>query len=192
MIVISIMVILMGIAVPLYQQSLIRARESVLREDLYTLRNAIDQYTLDKQRAPQTLADVAQAGYVKSIPRDPFTNSHDTWTTEMEDSMRSLDQKQPGIADVHSGSDGPAATAPLTIPGDVLPPQHGKPAEIALSPFASPHLPWLTYQTDSFRRQRRNMPIETKCLAAAIRPSRRRVEPKSAANRGSRRRRCEC
>ena len=105
MIVISIIIILMGIAVPLYQQSLIRARESVLREDLYTLRNAIDQYTLDKQRAPQTLADVAQAGYVKSIPRDPFTNSNDTWTTEMEDSLRSLDQTQPGIADVHSGSD---------------------------------------------------------------------------------------
>ena len=105
MIVVSIMVILMGIAVPLYQQSLIRARESVLREDLYTLRNAIDQYTLDKQKAPQTLADLTQAGYIKSIPRDPFTNSRDTWTTEMEDSMRSLDQTQPGIADVHSGSD---------------------------------------------------------------------------------------
>src|ERR1035437_3180848 len=83
MIVVSIMVILMGIAVPLYQQSLIRARESVLREDLYTLRNAIDQYTLDKQKAPQTLVDLTQAGYVKSIPRDPFTNSADTWTTEM-------------------------------------------------------------------------------------------------------------
>ncbi len=105
MIVISIMIILMGIAVPLYQQSLIRARESVLREDLYTLRNAIDQYTLDKQKAPQTLADLTQAGYIKSLPRDPFTNSRDTWTTEMEDSMRSLDQTQPGIADVHSGSD---------------------------------------------------------------------------------------
>ncbi len=105
MIVISIMVILMGIAVPLYQQSLIRARESVLREDLYTLRNAIDQYTLDKQKAPQTLSDLAQAGYIKALPRDPFTNSRDTWTTEMEDSMRSLDQTQPGIADVHSGSD---------------------------------------------------------------------------------------
>ena len=104
MIVIAIMIILMGIAVPLYQQSLVRARESVLREDLYTLRNAIDQYTLDKQRAPQTLADLTQAGYIKSIPKDPFTDSSDTWTTEMEDSMRSLDQTQPGIDDVHSGS----------------------------------------------------------------------------------------
>ena len=105
MIVIAIMIILMGIAVPLYQQSLVRARESVLREDLYTLRNAIDQYTLDKQKAPQSLSDLTQAGYVKSLPRDPFTDSNDTWTTEMEDSMRSLDQQQPGIADVHSGSD---------------------------------------------------------------------------------------
>jgi len=105
MIVIMIMIILMGIAVPLYQQSIIRARESVLREDLYTLRNAIDQYTLDKQRAPQTLQDLVQAGYIKLLPKDPFTGSTDTWTTEMEDSLRSLDQNQPGIADVHSGSD---------------------------------------------------------------------------------------
>jgi general secretion pathway protein G len=104
MIVILIMVILMGIAVPLYQQSIIRARESVLREDLYTLRNAIDQYTLDKQKAPQTLSDLVQTGYIKSLPKDPFTASSDTWTTEMEDSLRSLDQTQPGIADVHSGS----------------------------------------------------------------------------------------
>ncbi len=104
MIVIAIMVILMSIAVPMYQQSLVRARESVLREDLYTLRNAIDQYTLDKQKAPQTLSDLAQAGYVKSIPKDPLTDSSDTWTTEMEDSLRSLDQTSPGIADVHSGS----------------------------------------------------------------------------------------
>ena len=104
MIVILIMVILMGIAVPLYQQSLVRARESVLREDLYTLRNAIDQYTLDKQKAPQSLADLTQAGYIKVIPKDPFTDSSDTWTTEMEDSLRSLDQQNPGIDDVHSGS----------------------------------------------------------------------------------------
>ena len=105
MIVMMIMIILMGIAVPLYQQSIIRARESVLREDLYTMRNAIDQYTLDKQKAPQTLQDLVQAGYIKSLPRDPFTGSSDTWTTEMEDSLRSLDQQNPGIADVHSGSD---------------------------------------------------------------------------------------
>jgi general secretion pathway protein G len=104
MIVIAIMVILMGIAVPLYQQSLVRARESVLREDLYTLRNAIDQYTLDKQKAPQSLSDLTQAGYIKSIPKDPFTDSNDTWTTEMEDTLSSLDQQNPGIADVHSGS----------------------------------------------------------------------------------------
>jgi general secretion pathway protein G len=105
MIVMMIMVILMGIAVPLYQQSIIRARESVLREDLYTMRNAIDQYTLDKQKAPQTLQDLVQGGYIKMLPRDPFTGSSDSWTTEMEDSLRSLDQQNPGIADVHSGSD---------------------------------------------------------------------------------------
>ena len=105
MIVIAIIAILAGIAVPLYQQSLIRARESVLREDLYTMRNAIDQYTLDKQKAPQTLQDLVDAGYLKALPKDPFTDSTSTWVPDMEDTLRSLDQQEPGIADVHSGSD---------------------------------------------------------------------------------------
>ena len=106
MIVILIMIILMGIAVPLYQQSIIRARESVLREDLYTLRNAIDQYTLDKQRAPQTLQDLMQAGYIKFLPKDPFTNSNDTWQTTTDDTLMDPSQTSPGITDVHSGSNG--------------------------------------------------------------------------------------
>lgn len=104
-IVLAIIAILASIAVPMYQRSVVRARESVLREDLFTLRNAIDQYTLDKQKAPQTLQDLSSAGYLKQIPTDPITRSNSTWVPEMEDALLSIDQQQPGIADVHSGSD---------------------------------------------------------------------------------------
>ena len=65
-----------------YQHSVWRAREAVLRNDLFTLRSSIDQYTLDKQKAPQSLQDLVTAGYIKSIPKDPITNSADTWVTE--------------------------------------------------------------------------------------------------------------
>ncbi len=104
MIVISIILILMSAAIPMYQQSIIRARESVLREDLYHMREAIDNFTMDKQRAPQSLDEVVQAGYLRAIPRDPFTNATDTWQVVNEDVMLSVDQTQPGITDVHSGS----------------------------------------------------------------------------------------
>jgi general secretion pathway protein G len=106
MIVISIILILVSIAVPIYSQSIIRAREAVLRDDLFTLRSVIDQFTLDKQRAPQSLQDVVEAGYIKDIPMDPFTNSRDTWQVTQEDVMQSIDQNQPGITDVHSGANG--------------------------------------------------------------------------------------
>ena len=104
MIVISIILILISIAVPIYSQSILRAREAVLRDDLFTMRSVIDQFTLDKQRAPQSLDDLVQAGYLKEIPVDPFTNSRDTWQVTQEDVMQSIDQTQPGITDVHSGA----------------------------------------------------------------------------------------
>jgi general secretion pathway protein G len=105
MVVISIVVILMSVAIPRYQASILRARETVLRDDLYTLRSVIDQYTLDKQKAPQSLQDVVDANYLKQLPKDPFTNSRDTWVPVTDDSIMSPDQSQPGIVDVHSGSD---------------------------------------------------------------------------------------
>lgn len=104
MIVISIILILMAVAIPNYQQSVLHARESVLRQDLYVIRSAIDQYTLDKQKAPQSLQDVVSANYLKEIPEDPMTRSRDTWETVQEDSLMAIDQQQPGIVDVHSGS----------------------------------------------------------------------------------------
>jgi general secretion pathway protein G len=105
MVVISIIVILMSVAIPRYQASILRARETVLRDDLYTLRSVIDQYTLDKQKAPQSLQDLVDSGYLKQLPIDPFTNNRESWVPMTDDSIMSPDQSQPGIVDVHSGSE---------------------------------------------------------------------------------------
>ncbi|HUK24099.1 MAG TPA: prepilin-type N-terminal cleavage/methylation domain-containing protein [Terriglobales bacterium] len=113
MIVISMILILIAIAIPSYNQSIIRSREAVLRQNLFTLRSLISQYTLDKQKAPQSLDDLVTAGYIKQIPNDPMTGKPD-WTVEQEeDTIMSVDQQEPGIDDVHSassqiGSDGTA------------------------------------------------------------------------------------
>ncbi len=104
MVVISIIAILMAIAIPRYQISITHARETVLHSDLYDLRTVIDQYTLDKQKAPQSLQDLVDAGYLKELPRDPFTNARDTWVPVTDESLMSPDQTEPGIIDVHSGS----------------------------------------------------------------------------------------
>ena len=105
MIVISIILILISIAAPMYTRSIIRAKEAVLHDQLFTLRQLIDEYTLDKQQAPQSLDDLVSEGYLRELPKDPFTNSKTTWKTDMEDALKSADQTQPGIVDVHSGSD---------------------------------------------------------------------------------------
>ncbi|MBV9480479.1 MAG: prepilin-type N-terminal cleavage/methylation domain-containing protein [Acidobacteria bacterium] len=104
MIVMSILLILITIAIPIYNQSILRARESVLRQDLFTMRQVIDQYTLDKQKAPQSLEDLVSAGYIKVIPKDPFTGRNDTWETAQEDTTLDPSVTEPGITDVHSGS----------------------------------------------------------------------------------------
>src|SRR5205809_3336379 len=102
-IVISIIFILMSVAVPVYRTHLLHAREAVLREDLYTMRNAIDQYTMDKNKAPQDLNDLVTAGYMSRIPQDPFTRSTN-WQVAQDDTLLSPDQTAPGINDVHSTS----------------------------------------------------------------------------------------
>jgi general secretion pathway protein G len=104
MIVMSILLILITIAIPIYNQSILRARESVLRQDLFTMRQVIDQYTLDKQKAPQALEDLVSAGYLKVIPNDPFTGRNDTWQSVQEDVTLDPSVTEPGISDVHSGS----------------------------------------------------------------------------------------
>ena len=105
MIVMAIIGILAMVAVPKYITAIKHAKEAVLKEDLHTLRAAIDSYTMDKQKAPQALDDLIQDGYLKVVPVDPMTNSTTTWVTDSSDSMRSLDQTDPGIDDIHSGSD---------------------------------------------------------------------------------------
>ena len=103
MIVMIIMGILLSIALPIYSQSIVRAREAVLRNDLFELRKLISQYTLDKQKAPQSLEDLVQAGYLKEIPKDPMTHEAN-WEPKQEDVLLSVDQQDPGIDDVHSAS----------------------------------------------------------------------------------------
>jgi len=105
MVVISIIIILLSLAMPRYQKSILHAQEATLKEDLFNMRSVIDQYTLDKQKAPQSLQDLVDAGYLKQLPVDPFTKSRESWVPVTDDSILSPDQTQPGIMDVHSGSD---------------------------------------------------------------------------------------
>jgi general secretion pathway protein G len=105
-IVMTVIGLLAAIAIPSYLNSVKKAREAVLREDLRTMRTAIDSYTVDREQAPQTLDDLVQAGYLKSIPVDPLTSHADTWITSQSDAMTSITQTQTGISDVHSGAQG--------------------------------------------------------------------------------------
>jgi len=105
-IVMAIISILVSIAVPLYQKSLVRTKESMLHSHLQTLRIVIDEYTFDKKKAPQTLDDLVAEGYLRAVPIDPITGSEQTWRKIVEDSLTAVDQTQPGIFDVRSGSDG--------------------------------------------------------------------------------------
>jgi len=105
MIVMLIIGILTTLAVPMFRASIVAAKEAVLKEDLHVLRAAIDSYTMDKQKAPQSLDDLVQEGYLKEVPLDPMTHAKDTWVTETTDSLHTLDQTDPGIDDVHSGSE---------------------------------------------------------------------------------------
>jgi general secretion pathway protein G len=106
MIVISLILILVSVALPAYNQSILRARESVLKQNLFTLRSVISQYTLDKQKAPQSLEDLVSAGYLKQLPTDPMTGRNDSWVVDEEEALMSVDQQETGIYDVHSGSSG--------------------------------------------------------------------------------------
>ncbi|MGH9478060.1 MAG: type II secretion system protein [Terriglobales bacterium] len=104
--VVAIIGILLAMAVPSYRSTIRASQEAVLRDDLFQMRSLIDQYTLDKQQAPQSLDDLVSAGYLRAIPKDPFTNSSTTWQTSSDDSVMSADQTESGINDVHSGASG--------------------------------------------------------------------------------------
>lgn len=104
MIVMVIIALLAAIAIPSYTNNIRNAKEAVLKEDLHTMRTAIDSYTVDKQKAPQSLDDLVQAGYLKSMPKDPFTERDDTWVPDESSDLSTTDQTDSGINDVHSGS----------------------------------------------------------------------------------------
>jgi general secretion pathway protein G len=104
MVVIAIILVLLGIAVTRYDRALLRAHEAVLHQDLQAMRQAIDNYTLDKEAAPQSLEDLQTAGYLRSVPTDPITQAKD-WRPEFKDVVLSPDQSTTGITDVHSNSD---------------------------------------------------------------------------------------
>ena len=104
MIVITIIAILAAISIPMYRAVVLNAKETVLKDNLRELRKVIDQYTADKKKAPQTLQDLVDAGYLRELPKDPITASNQTWETSADTSVSAPDQTESGIVDVHSGS----------------------------------------------------------------------------------------
>ena len=104
MIVLTIIGILVGIAIPMYQSVVLRSRETVLKANLHTLREAIDQYTADKKKAPQSLEDLVDAGYFREVPEDPMTQSAETWEVVTDTTIAAPDQTESGVVDIRSGS----------------------------------------------------------------------------------------
>ena len=105
MIVMAIIGVLSLLAIPSYVTAVKHAREAVLREDLHVMRAAIDSYTMDKQKAPESLSDLVQSGYLRALPEDPMTRNTDSWQPDTSAAMSSVDQTDGGISDVHSGSE---------------------------------------------------------------------------------------
>jgi general secretion pathway protein G len=104
MIVITIIFILIGIAAGRYDRSVVRAREATLKQDLQVMRQAIDNYTLDKQTAPQSIESLQEAGYLRIVPTDPMTQAKD-WQPQFDEVVLSPEQTGTGMVDVHSNSD---------------------------------------------------------------------------------------
>ena len=105
-IVLTIIAILVGISIPIYKAVILRSRESVLKSNLHSMREVIDQYTADKKKAPQSLQDLVDAGYFRQLPVDPITNSNSSWEPTSDSAVASPEQTDSGITDVHSGSSG--------------------------------------------------------------------------------------
>ena len=104
LLVVAIIGILLTVAIPKYQHSVRLAREAVLRENLHVMRKTIDQFTLDKKRAPTSLDELVADGYLRALPRD-ITDSTETWRSDYCDALLTPAQTTTGMCDVHSGSD---------------------------------------------------------------------------------------
>jgi general secretion pathway protein G len=105
MIAMTVISILVSVAVPMYTKALTRSKETILKQNLFTMRTVIDEYTYDKGKAPQTLEDLVQSGYLRKVPNDPMTGSDRSWQIVMEDATNAVSQSEPGIFDVRSGSE---------------------------------------------------------------------------------------
>jgi len=108
LVVASILVVLAGIGLVQYKNAVTRSRESVLKTDLFNLRDAIDQYYADKAQYPGTLDELVSAGYMRRVPDDPFTMSNSTWQTVASEPDAANPTAAPGVYDVKSGSDATA------------------------------------------------------------------------------------
>lgn len=108
LIVVTLIVILASISMPQYQNSVRRSREAVLKEDLFRMRDVINQYYADKNKWPASLQDLVGEGYLREVPKDPFTNSAETWVTVPAEPDPSNPSFEPGIEDVKSGAEGTA------------------------------------------------------------------------------------
>jgi general secretion pathway protein G len=106
LIVITLLIVLAAVGLPTYQNSVQRAREATLKEDLFRMRDAIDQYYADKTKYPQSLQDLVTDGYLREIHKDPITDSRDTWTTVAAEADPNNPAAEPGVYDVKSGSEG--------------------------------------------------------------------------------------
>jgi general secretion pathway protein G len=105
LIVVTLVIVLASVGMPVYQNSIRRSREAVLKEDLFRMRDAIDQYYADKIKYPQSLQDLVTDGYLREIPKDPITDSRDTWTTVAAEPDPNNPAAEPGIYDVKSGAE---------------------------------------------------------------------------------------
>ena len=108
MVVAAIMVVLAGLGLVQYRSSVIRAREAVLKEDLFRMRDAIDQYYADKMQYPGSLDALVSDGYLRKLPDDPFTMSSSSWQTVPSEPDPNNPTASPGIYDVKSGSEATA------------------------------------------------------------------------------------
>lgn len=104
MVTLTIALILITMTIPIYQRIIVSTKESTLKNNLHTLRTSIDHYYYDKEKAPQSLQDLVSEGYLRGLPLDPMTGSNQTWQTVMEEASQSVNNAEPGIWDVHSGS----------------------------------------------------------------------------------------
>jgi general secretion pathway protein G len=108
MVVAAILIVLASLGLVQYRNSVVRARESVLKEDLFRMRDAIDQYYADKMQYPATLEALVTGGYMRKVPDDPFTMSASTWQTVPSEPDPNNPNSAPGIYDVKSGSEATA------------------------------------------------------------------------------------